>query len=211
MTSVGDSYTWPFQDPNWLGKMVVQALIAIIPIIGWIALFGWLAITVDNYRAGRRELAPAGFHLERGIALFIVYIVYAFVLGLPGSIISGAGSSSHSAALTSLGSLVGFAGSLFLAFLAPSILLNTYRTGFNGGFDVNAVWQTAVANPTNTVIAGVLVWVSGVIAVLGFFLCCVGLLFTVPFAVAINAGIIAWYDGVQAGPSAAGAPPLART
>ena len=92
---------------------------------------------------------------------------------------------------------------------APSILLNTYRAGFNGGFDVNAVWQTAIANPTNTIIAGVLVWVSGIIAALGVILCCVGLLFTVPFAVAINAGIITWYDRVQPGPTAAGAPPSA--
>ena len=37
MSSVGDSFAWPFQGPGWFGKMIVQGLIAIIPLIGWIA------------------------------------------------------------------------------------------------------------------------------------------------------------------------------
>src|SRR5438270_832929 len=69
MTSVGDSFAWPFQDPGWFGKMIVQGLITIIPIVGWIATAGWLIMTIDNYRAGPRELPPAGFHLGRGVAL----------------------------------------------------------------------------------------------------------------------------------------------
>src|SRR2546425_85309 len=67
MTSVGDSFAWPFQDPGWFGKMIIQGLIGIIPIVGWIAMVGWFLLILDNYRAGRRELPPAGFHLERGI------------------------------------------------------------------------------------------------------------------------------------------------
>ena len=45
MTSVGDSFAWPFQDPGWFGKMVVQGLIFIIPIVGWIAMVGWFVMT----------------------------------------------------------------------------------------------------------------------------------------------------------------------
>jgi len=40
VTSVADSFAWPFQDPGWFGKIVLQGLIAIIPIVGWIALAG---------------------------------------------------------------------------------------------------------------------------------------------------------------------------
>jgi Protein of unknown function (DUF4013) len=207
VTSVSDSYAWPFQDPGWAGKMVLQALIAIIPIIGWIALFGWLALTMDNYRAGRRELAPAGFHLERGIALFVVYFVYALVFGIPGSVISGAGSSAHDPSLSSLGSLAGFVLSVLLAFLTPAIILSTYRAGLNGGFDVGAVWKMATSNTTNTIIAGVLIWISGPIAVFGIVLCCVGLLFTIPYAVAVNAGIVTWYERMMSGPAPSGPSP----
>src|SRR5438552_8987003 len=164
MGSVGDSFAWPFQDPGWFGKVIVQGLITIIPIVGWIATAGWLVMTIDNYRAGRRELPPAGFHLERGIALFIVYLVYAIVFAAPGGIIQGAGNSNSSPGLAALGGLISFALSLLLAFLAPAIILSTYREGFSGGFDVNRIWQMAMANTTNTVVAGLLIYVAGVIS-----------------------------------------------
>src|SRR5437879_12539122 len=93
MTSVGDSFAWPFQDPGWFGKMIVQGLITIIPIVGWIATAGWLIMTIDNYRAGRRELPPAGFHLGRGVALVVVYLIYIIVFPRPGGLLPAPATS----------------------------------------------------------------------------------------------------------------------
>ena len=81
MTSAGDGFSWPFQDPQWASKILVQGLITLIPIVGWIATTGWLVLTIDNYRTGRRELPPYGFHLERGIVLFVVYMSVAGTVG----------------------------------------------------------------------------------------------------------------------------------
>lgn len=199
MASVGDSFGWPFQDSGWFGKIIVQGLIAIIPIVGWIALVGWMLLTLDNYRAGRRELAPAGFHLERGAGLFVVYFVYAIVFSIPGGFISGIGSASGTRAFASLGSLVSFALSLLLAFLAPAIILRTYRAGMAAGFDISGVWQLATSNTNSTIVAGLLIWVAGIIGGLGIILCCVGLLFSLPYAVAVTAGVVAWYEQAVAG------------
>src|SRR5438034_4002380 len=107
--------------------MILQGLIFIIPIVGWIALAGWLVMTIDNYRTRRRELPPAGFHLERGIVLFLVYVVYIIVFAIPGGILQGAGASNDSFGVQALGNLLSFALSIVLAFLAPSVILHTYR------------------------------------------------------------------------------------
>jgi len=206
MTSVGDSFAWPFQDQQFFSKILVQGLITIIPIVGWIATFGWFMILIDNYRAGRRELPPAGFHLERGIAIFVVYLVWAIVFGIPGGVLQSVGRNNDSAGLTSLGGLIGFILSLLLAFLAPSIISSTHREGFAGGFNVGGIWQTAIVNPTNSIIAGLLIWVATIIAWAGIILCCVGLLFTIPYGVAIMAGVVAWFEGVSGGGGTAMAP-----
>ena len=209
MTSVGDSFAWPFQDPGWFSKMVVQGLIFIIPIVGWIALTGWLVLTIDNYRAGRRELPPAGFHLERGIALFVVLLVYGIVIAIPITVLYTVGGAGHNGAVSALAGLINLALTLLFAFIAPSLILHTYRGGFNGGFDVNAVWETATANTSNTVIAGLLVYVARLVGGIGFLLCCVGALFTIPYSTAITAGIVTWYESTLSGsgPLAQPAPP----
>jgi hypothetical protein len=205
MNSPGDGFGWPFQDPQWASKILVQGLITIIPIVGWIATTGWLAMTIDNYRTGRRELPPAGFHLERGVVLFVVYVIYAVVFAIPGGVLQGAGNSGNSAGLVALGNLVSFALSVLLAFLAPSVILHTYRSGFNGGFDLSGIWEMATSNITNTIIAGVLIWVAGLIGGLGVILCCIGLIFTIPYSVAIIAGVVTWYEQAMSGPASTSA------
>jgi hypothetical protein len=200
MNSVGDSFAWPFQDPGWFGKMILQGLIGIIPIIGWIAAVGWMMLTIDNYRAGRRELPPAGFHLGRGAGIFFVYLIYSIVLAIPGGLITGLGGG-NTGSLAPLASLINLVLRLFLLFLAPAIILFTYRGGFSAGFDLNGIWQTATSNTTNTLLAGLVILVGNIIGGLGAILCLVGLLFTIPYGLAITAGAVTWYEQVMAGPA----------
>src|SRR5215472_14973507 len=125
MNSAGDAFAFPFRSPNWLGTVVLQALILIIPIVGQIALLGWLMVTVDNLRAGRQELAPAGFHLGRGIALFGVELIYGIGLFIIPGILEGIGSAllnqstAGGAVLITISVLLYLVASLLLAFLLP--------------------------------------------------------------------------------------------
>lgn len=202
MTSVGDAFSWPFADREWASKVFIQGLIALIPVVGSIALLGWLMMTLDNYRSGRRELAPAGFHLERGIAIWVVFLVYVVVLGIPGGVINGAGlASDNGAGLHALAGLLYFAAYVLFVFLAPAILLNTYRAGFSGGFDVAGIWQLAISETNATLLAAVMLLVANVVAVLGFAVCCVGIVFTVPYSASIIAGVLTWYERELAGPA----------
>jgi hypothetical protein len=213
VNSVGDAFGFPFRDPRWIEKILIQGLILIIPIVGLIATAGWMLMTLDNLRAGRQELAPAGFHLSRGIGLFGAWFIYTLVLSLPGDVLSGVGSTmnaNHSfsgSPFTGLGSLVGLAAQLLLYFLLPSIIVMTYHRGFSGGMDVDGVWRLATGNVNNSVMGGLIMFVAGIIGALGIVACCVGVFFTGAYAAAVMTGAASWFERQQALP--AGAPPVA--
>jgi Protein of unknown function (DUF4013) len=209
VNSVGDAFGFPFRDPGWVGKIVVQALILIIPIVGLIATAGWMLMTFDNLRAGRQELAPAGFHLSRGIGLFGAWLIYAVALSIPGDILNGVGSgmnANHNFSGTpigGLGSLLNLAAQLLLDFLLPSIIVMTYHHGFSGGLDVQGVWRLATRNTNNSVIAGLVMFVAGIIAALGIVACYIGVFFTGAYAAAVMIGVTSWFERQQALPTGA--------
>jgi uncharacterized protein DUF4013 len=217
MNTAGDAFGWAFRDPQWPSKVLLQGLIVIIPIVGWIAMTGWLLMAFDNARTGRNELPPAGFHLERGIAMFGVFLIYGIVLQIPSGVLYGAGAAAagqstnpfnSGSPLSGLGFLLGLAGSLFLNFLTPSLIINTHHRGFGGGMDVQAVWKLAAANLNNSLAAGLIVLVVSVLGGLGF-LCCIGFIFTIPYQNTVMAGVSAWIEKVQAVPPPAPAAPAA--
>ena len=217
MTSLGDSFAWAFRDQAWLGKVVVQGLILIIPIIGWIAGYGWLLMCMDNIRAGRPELPPAGFHLGRGIHLFGVLFIYGLVIAIPVVILGvlGAvlvaqnGSGGAGGALVALAQLLEGVAGLLLAFLSPALYVATWRGGFAAGLDVGAVWRLATANVTNSVLAALIFLVAGFIGSIGFILCVIGFVFTTVYGYTVIAGAATWFDQVSSGgqaPAPAGPP-----
>src|SRR5215469_8656937 len=129
MNSAGDAFAFPFRSPDWLGTMVLQALILIIPIVGQIAVLGWMLVTIDNLRAGRQELAPAGFHLGRGIALFGVQLIYGIgifivpgILQVIGTVMLGQNNGAGGA-LLALAIVLELVASLLLVFLSPVLIM----------------------------------------------------------------------------------------
>lgn len=211
MTSIGDSFAWAFRDPNWASKLLVQGLILIIPIVGWIAMNGWLLMAYDNIRAGRNELPPAGFHLGRGIGLFLVFLVYGVLLALPSAVLyvigiivaanAGSAQSTVTPIVFTLAGLLSVAGGLLLRFLFPALIVNTARGGFGGGMQVQRVWQLSTMNVTNTIVAAVIIFLASIIGGLGFFVC-IGFIFTIPYENTITAAAAAWFDQQQPVPAA---------
>jgi len=207
VNSVGDAFGFPFRDPAWVGKIAVQGLILIIPIAGLIATAGWMLMTFDNLRAGRQELAPAGFHFSRGIGLFGAWLIYAVVLAIPGGVVSGIGAGMNAnqeftgGPFTGLGSLLSFAGQLFMYFLLPSIIVMVYHHGFSGGMDVQGVWRLATGNLNNGIIAGLMMFVAGIVAALGLIACCIGVFFTAAYASSVMVGVASWFERAQATPT----------
>jgi hypothetical protein len=98
--------------------------------------------------------------------------------------------------------LWGFLAQLFLYFLTPSLIILTATHGFTGGLDIQRVWALATGQMNNSVVGGLVIFVGSIIGLLGLIACCIGIFFTLIYATAIQAGVAAWFDRMQAAPAA---------
>jgi hypothetical protein len=207
---ITDAFAWPLKDPDWLTKLLIVALILLIPIVGAINGLGWMLACLERLRAGEERLAPANLrYIGRGFPLFVVNFVYilgvAVVAGLiyvPVVIVAANQSEGQAnPALLSLAvllSLLAFSvatlGSLALDFAMPSIVLATDRGRIPGGLQVNAVLRTARANTSNTLIAGLMLIAASFVGSLGLVACGVGILFSTAYALAMQAWIVRSFE-----------------
>ena len=218
MEGVGGIFGLPFKSPGWFGTFVLMGLIALIPIVGQVNMYGWILTQLDYYRQGRTDVPPAGFYLGRGINVFLASIIWALPILLLGgvAVVSFIGASVAGAA--SCGSVAAtetctpsatavvpgiFSTLLFvliiplgllLAFLQPAIWVATERGGLASGLNPAHVFGIASKKPGNTLVAALLEYVAGFIAGLGVYLCCVGALVTIPYGYLLYAGILRHYE-----------------
>jgi hypothetical protein len=217
-SSLGEAFSWPMRDPEWLPKILLMGLIALIPILGWLQLLGWMLAALDNLRAGHQYLPPAAFrYAGRGVWLFVASLIYGVaalvlfygVLGLmvvaiigvsPPS--TGTGNASGTSAAFPLVMFPLMFGSvavmglvvLVLYLFVPLVILFTDRAGLGGAFNFVAFIRALRLSPKETFAAGAISLVAYLISGLGAYLCYVGLLFTIPYSLAVLAGALRWYE-----------------
>lgn len=217
MPNIGNAFSLPFRSPGWLGTFALMGLISLIPILGWIALLGWTLALLDNYRRGQVDLPPAGFqYLGRGVNLFLVFLVYVVIIGvilgvpiiflIGGSLatFNNGDNGTGSAVLGSgISAWVGIAQlfQLVLYLFYPAVVVATERGGIAAGLNPAYVFSLASTKWSNTVIAGLLIYVGFFLGSLGFILCCVGIIFTIPYGYAVLAGVVRYYEASLEGPS----------
>lgn len=210
MDRITDAFVWPVRDPAWLTKLLIIALILLIPIVGAINAIGWMLASLDLLRAGEERLAPAHLgYLGRGIRLFAVNLVYSLAIALVVGVIyvpavviaskeshgaASAGLISAAIALSLLAFSIATLGSLALNFLTPSIVLATDRGGIAGGLAAGSVLRQARANLANTLIAGLMLIAAGFIGSLGLIACGIGILFTTAYALAMQAWVVRSFE-----------------
>jgi len=218
VNSAGNSFSLPFKSPNWFATFLVMGLIALIPIVGSFAMEGWMLALLDNYRQGRTDLPPAGFqHMGRGAHLVLVQFIYglalAALIGGPFLVLvlgaGGAGTGATAAGLDRTANSAAFAP--MFAFLPlwvlgisllsvvryvflPPLVLATEQGGIGGGLNPAHVWSIAAHNWGHTALAGILVFAASFLGGMGIYACCIGIVVTLPYAYAVIAGVIRFYE-----------------
>lgn len=215
MERIADAFVWPFRDPDGLRKLAIIGLTLLIPIAGAINALGWMLAALDRLRAGEEKLPPANLdYLGRGVGLFAVNLVYVVALFLAGGvlyalavvILAAEGRGTPNAFLVSVGLvlvLLAFGivsiGSLALTFATPAIVLAVSKGGIPAGLRVDEIARATVKSPINTLIAGLMLIAVSFVEGLGAFVCLVGIVFTVAYALAMQAWIVRSYEvGTQA-------------
>jgi len=210
MERITDAFAWPTRDPEWVSKVLLNALILVIPILGAISAMGWMLATLDNLRRGDERLAPADFsHLERGARLFVVQLVYSVAIVLVAACLyvpafllaafSGSGNNNPGFLAVAL-FLYAFAfgvstlGSLALLFITPSFVLATDAGGIATGLNLVAVLRRSRFNLSNTLIAGLMLIAASFISSLGVVACFIGLFATAAYSFAMQAWIIRSFE-----------------
>ena len=213
MNELSDSVAWPSRDPEWVTKVLLIGLISLVPIAGWLNLFGWMLAALDNLRAGRRQLPPATFdYIRRGGNLFVVYFVYGLVLAVAFGILFGvgivivAGTDGEANAVGIPLILLAYAllllGVLGWYLVTPAVILATERGGIGGGLNVARVMAIVGADVDGALQHGLFALVASLIGGLGVIVCFIGEVFTAPYGYAVLAGVVHHYERT-AGPSAA--------
>ena len=178
----GKAFTFAFDDPEWVRKVLINALIGLIPIVGQIYLLGWGLETARRVAMRSGEPLPDvdfGTHLGHGFRAFVVSIVWtapiwviALVLGIISAVATEIDPDIGNTIGAVLGICVGLVGlifGLFLGVVLPAALTRSAVFGsIKGGLDVGTVWALVRSAPgawlmvlLGNILAGILAGIAG--------------------------------------------------
>ena len=205
----GRAFSFAFQDPDWLKKVGIAAVIFLIPLVGPIILAGWgLEITrrvINNDPVPLPDWSDFSGFLLKGFHAVVVSLAYA----LPGLLIlicgeavtfglTGAMSSSRSdsSAIGGIVTVVGLCMTCLVTillvgagFLIPAATGNLAASGELGAaFRFNEVLQLVRAAPGPYIMVLLGIGLANLIlSPLGTLACGIGILFTTAYTTTLGA------------------------
>src|SRR5712692_452040 len=167
-------FTFAFDDPRWLPKILMGGLFALASVflIGIFFIYGYMAKLARNVINGVQYPLPEwddlGEYFTEGLKLFVVGLLYAIPIGIVvgimivPAIIMGAGDSEAARTMggitASLAWCLIFPLGLALALWLPAAMLMVVVTGqFSAGFEFSRIFGFIRANIGNYLLA-IVVW-----------------------------------------------------
>ncbi len=199
------SFSYVFEDKDWLTKILIGAVVLLIPLVGQLIVFGWALEATRRVIAGEKPELPDwsdfGGHVGNGLKAFVVGLVYGlpliiFALCNTGvtmlanpDLVGYQTAQSMQAIVTVVSLLVSCLNliySLFLGFVMPAALGNMMATGELGAaFRFGEVFRLAFGHFGTYLLVLVGEILVYFIAALGLIACVVGVLFTAAYAYAV--------------------------
>jgi hypothetical protein len=189
---IAKSFTYMFEDPEWVRKLVIGTIVTLIGLIFSVILIGLvpLIMVVGYGLLVTRNVMDGQVHplpewqewvdlFVRGLKLAIVLFVWSLplmiaivVATIPGALAGAAQNGSGGDALGAIGGLfaaccgcLALIWGLVVALFTPAIYVHMARTNnFGAGFAFAELWAFTRNNLTNVIVALLLTWVASLIA-----------------------------------------------
>jgi hypothetical protein len=191
----GKPFSFVFDDPRWLQKILIGGLfyLAGFLLIGWFFIMGYVARTTRNVIAGLEtpmpewddlgEMFSEGVRLIGVIFCYILPLIVIAMMFVVPAILSDAFDNDFLHAVTG-----GFAGCLACLivpialavtfFLPASLLFAIVEQRFGAAFEYTRIWRFIKNNIGNYLLAIVVYLIARFIAGIGIALLCIGVIFT---------------------------------
>lgn len=176
-----DNLTYMFKDANWVSKVLLGAVIGIVPILNF-ATSGYAVQVVRNIRNDQAPPLPdwsnnLGKFFTEGLKLVVITLLYSIPIGILSALLIPLFTSDSGAAVAVgvLMSLVLVALSLLLIFWMQGVIVNFANKGTIGsGFEFGTIWAIVRKNMSRMLVtvgvaiaAGILVGVvSGILGLI---------------------------------------------
>ena len=190
---VGKSFTYVFEDEQWVSKVLMGALFSVLSfaLIGIPFIVGYTVELVANVRKGEEKPLPAWDNLGKifrdGLLLiigFLIYLLPIWILTCPFIVLTSSFDGS-SAEASNFITVIGFTclvtiWGLVVAILSPAIYIRFAETRELGAiFRFGDILDFTKRNLGQVIVAVLLAWVASLIgSLVGTLLCGVGLLLT---------------------------------
>lgn len=193
---LGRAFAFVFDDPDWLRKVGLNALIALIPIIGPLYLLGWGLEVAKRVAARGLEPLPDidfGTYLVHGFRAFVVSLVYTAPLWISNIVAAilfsavrevGQGPTNALVGIgTACGGLLVLIFLMLLALVLPAAMTRSAVFGsIEAGLHFRAVWGMVRAAPGAYIVAFIASLLTGFAAAfLGGLACGIGIIFTMAY------------------------------
>jgi hypothetical protein len=215
-----DLVTYMFRDPSWVSKLVLGAVLALVPILNFV-VYGYALRVINNVRNSNEPTLPAwggdfGKLWIEGLMLVIINFVYLIPLLLVNMILGGivaAAANSQSGAGSAAATLFGIIillfdlvyGVVMIFWLQGAFINYAVEEKLASGFDIQRIRAIVMGNLGRLLltvgIAIGLAIVIGIISVLVGWIPCLGQLlvlalsfvsvFYILLVMAYNCGIVA--------------------
>jgi hypothetical protein len=169
-----ENLVYMFKDKDWISKILVGALVGIVPILNFAAT-GYAVQTTRNIRDDQPPLpgwsGNLGKFFMEGLKLFVIGILYSIPIGILSAILIPL-FASDSGAAKALGVLIGLVELvlvLLLIFWFQGVIVNFANVGTIGsGFQIGKIWGIVRQNMGRMLVTlGVAILASILVGIVG--------------------------------------------